>query len=130
MEYNETIPGVKSVIDDLSTKAANLTLNSLGDLLQNGTHSDVVLCIMNGSENDKEPIVEKEIKAHKLILSSSSTVFAAMFVHDLEESKQSRVVITDISPEVAEAMVQYIYNGKIDSMEKYAMELLEAADKV
>ena len=99
-------------------------------MLESGTLSDVVLCICSTDEDSEEPVLEKEIKAHKLILASRSPVFAAMFEHELEESKQNRVVITDIKPEVAEAMVRYIYAGKVDSFELYAMELLEAADKV
>ena len=90
----------------------------------------MVICITDTSEDQDEPSMVKEFKAHKSILASRSPVFAAMFEHDLEESKQNRVVITDIKLEVAEAMIRYIYAGKIDSIELYAMELLEAADKV
>src|SRR5699024_5992251 len=115
---------------ELGQVIANQTLDSYTHMLESGTLSDVILCICSTDEGSEEPVLEKEIKAHKLILASRSPVFAAMFEHELEESKQNRVVITDIKPEVAESMVRYIYAGKVDSFELYAMELLEAADKV
>src|SRR5699024_5020388 len=115
-------------IGELGQRAANHIQDI--HLLESGIHSDVVICITEDGDYNEGPMVVKEVKAHKLILASCSPVFAAMFEHDLEESKQNRVVISDIKPEVVEAMIRYIYAGKIDSIELYAMELLEAADKV
>ena len=83
--------------------------------------SDVVLCTADGGE----------FPAHKVILSARSSVFEAMFSHDqFVENKSNRVEIEDISKEVMEALLKYIYSGDIAQVKQYAVELLEAADKV
>lgn len=53
-----------------------------------------------------------------------------MFEHDLEESKQNRVEITDVDNDVMQEMMRYIYTGKAANLDKMAAELLAAADKV
>ena len=53
-----------------------------------------------------------------------------MFEHDLKESKQNRVEITDVEQEVMREMLKFIYTGKSSNLEKMADDLLAAADKV
>lgn len=53
-----------------------------------------------------------------------------MFQHNLEESKQNRVEITDMDQEVLGEMLKFIYTGKSTNLEKMADDLLAAADKV
>lgn len=68
---------------------------------------------------------------HKLILSLRSPVFAAMFNHrDLKENQKKQVEIDDISGEVMEALLKYIYSGDIRGITGIAGSLLSAADKV
>lgn len=68
---------------------------------------------------------------HKFILSARSSVFEKMFSHkEMAENRNKKVNITDISPEVMEHFIAYIYSGNIDAVTKYSTELLEAADKV
>ena len=90
-----------------------------GELLQNGRCSDVVL-----------KTGEKQLKAHKLVLSTRSPVFAAMFEHDCKEKLDSSVEITDVSGGVLEALLRYIYTGQVQSLDQFALELITAADKV
>ena len=54
---------------------------------------------------------EKEFRAHKLILSGRSPVFAQMFEHDMKEKSTNTVEIDDIEPEILEEMITYIYTG-------------------
>ena len=71
-----------------------------------------------------------EIKAHSILLASAdSPVLAAMFQHDCKESRNLVVEMEDISPEVFEEVLQYLYTGSIKEMDKLAMDLLVAADK-
>ena len=57
-------------------------------------------------------------------------VFNAMFAHEMEESKQNRVDITDVDHEVMREMLRFIYTGKAPNLDKMADDLLAAADKV
>ena len=53
----------------------------------------------------------KEFKAHKLILSARSPVFAGMFKHGMSESISNQVTIEDISSVTMEQLLVYIYSG-------------------
>ena len=51
-----------------------------------------------------------------------------MFQHDTAEAQKKEVEMTDVEPDVAEAMLNYIYTGSLHHSGKEA-ELLAAADK-
>lgn len=69
--------------------------------------------------------------AHKAVLAAQSPVFEAMFSHkDSKETQEGRVELIDISGEAVQQMLQYLYTGKVDQVDKYALELFVAADKV
>ncbi|KAL9890785.1 protein roadkill-like [Glossina fuscipes fuscipes] len=89
-----------------------------GDLLQTGKFSDVTLAVDG-----------HEIRAHKNILAARSSVFAAMFEHEMEERQLNRVVIADISHSVLNEMLTYIYTGKVSYLNDIALDLITAADK-
>lgn len=72
----------------------------------------------------------QEFKAHKAILAARSSVFRAMFEHEMEEKKQNRVDINDMEQDVLREMLLYIYSDKAPQLEKMADDLLAAADKV
>ena len=88
-------------------------------LLETGKQSDVVFVVG-----------DKEFLLHKTVLAARSEVFAAMFQSDLEEAKEGRVKIPDVSVEVFEQLLRYIYSGKIPDIDKFGLELLVVADKV
>ena len=86
---------------------------------------------MNGDFSDAVFVVGgHEFHLHKAILSKQSPVFQAMFSVDLKESQQNRVEIPDVSAEVFEVLLSYIYAGKIPPMDQFVVELFVAADKV
>ena len=85
------------------------------ELFQSGKWSDVTLVVG-----------DTELKAHKLILSARSPVFAALFV----EMQESKVTITDVSADVLQEVLRYIYTGKVEALKDNADKLLAAADKV
>ncbi|XP_057318274.1 speckle-type POZ protein-like [Microplitis mediator] len=72
---------------------------------------------------------DKEFQAHKIILMARSPVLAAMFSHEMIEKKQNKVSITDITPEIFEKVLEYIYTDEVIGLDEIADELLEAAEK-
>ena len=75
---------------------------------------------------------KQTLSAHKLILSARSPVFAAMFSYaNTKEAQENQVEITDISAEVFQQLLKYIYTGRVDSQDhrRHAEGLLAAADK-
>ena len=98
----------------------NEVLHDFGALLESGAHSDVTL-VFGG----------KEIPAHRAILAARSSVFAMMFKYgDSKEVQEARVEITDLDADVAHELLRYIYTGEVAGMDRFALELLSAADKV
>lgn len=73
------------------------------------------------------------IKAHSMILASASSVLAATFQNDFEESKDRIVEIKDINPHILERLLRYVYTGEAAADGKIpdedVEELLTAADK-
>ena len=73
----------------------------------------------------------KDFKVHKVLLAAKSDVFCAMFTTEsMCEYNDNRAIITDISAQVFEALIQYMYTGKIGkSLINIVHDLLIAADK-
>lgn len=71
----------------------------------------------------------KEFRCHKSILSARSTVFDAMFTHDMEENRKSKLSIVDLDSETVQDMIIYIYSGKVSGLDTKADRLLSAAEK-
>ncbi len=72
---------------------------------------------------------DKLIKAHRTLLAACS----AKFKKTLESvPKQSHIDYrnTGIEPEVAEKMIDFLYEENVENMEMYAKPLLKAADKL
>ena len=73
----------------------------------------------------------EKIGGHVYILSARSSVFAAMFHNDMQESKTGKVDIKDVQPEIFKQLLHYIYSGRISTplTEYTARPLFVAADK-
>lgn len=52
------------------------------------------------------------IPAHRLVLSSVSDYFAAMFTNNLRESQETEIQLWSIDPPALKACIQYIYTGQ------------------
>jgi speckle-type POZ protein len=98
----------------------NLTEN-YQSLLIGGKLADFTLAVVKDG---------KQFSVHKAILAAHSPVFAAMFEHDCEEKRKNKVEITDMDLDVCLEMIRFIYSGKVKELNRYAMELLVAANKV
>ena len=64
------------------------------------------------------------------VTQSLIVMLAAMFEHDMEEKKNSRVEVKDVEPEVMAELLRFIYTGKTAAnLDTMAADLLAAADK-
>jgi speckle-type POZ protein len=73
-----------------------------------------------------------EFPAHKLILSTRSKVFAAIFKHPMREQSTNQIEIEDIKPEVFNQLLRFIYTGGVQFeklSETMVVDLFIAADK-
>ena len=76
------------------------------------------------------PITQgREFKCHQNILAGRSSVFDAMFSHDMEERRSSKVDIQDLDSDTVHDMIIYIYSGKVEKIDDKAPGLLSAAEK-
>ena len=74
---------------------------------------------------------ERLFPAHKFVLKLRSSVFAAMFSGDFVENQMEKPIeIFEISGQVMEAMLAYIYCRSFDGWKEIAGELAVAADMV
>jgi hypothetical protein len=76
-------------------------------------------------------LTSEKIGAHKSILSARSPVFAAMFHHDMQESKTGQIAIDEIERNVFYQLLHFIYSGRtsVPLTETTAQQLLAAANK-
>ena len=91
---------------------------------------DIGNIFTNGKFTDCSITCEgKEFRCHKSILAARSSVFDAMFTHNMEEKISSRVDIIDLDSETVQDMITYIYSGKVGELDGKATGLLSAAEK-
>lgn len=76
--------------------------NEFGRLLKDGSFADFTF-----------NVDDEKIKAHKVILASSSRYFEAMFKSQMIESQTSCIAVTDLKPDVIRTMLGFIYTGLI-----------------
>jgi len=122
LEYAHTTTTTSNVHHTLSLptneKEDSSLTKDLGQLLSTNEGSNICF-VING----------QEIKAHKLIISARSPVFAAMFTSGMKENLVNRVDIEDVSPDVFQALLHFIYTDQVDFAEVDAKDLLIAANK-
>ncbi|CAL1296284.1 unnamed protein product [Larinioides sclopetarius] len=72
----------------------------------------------------------KTFPAHKIILSTRSPVFKAMFTSNMKEKSSKIVDIEDMDDDTVHRMLLYIYTADIEDLHwESALQLYEAADK-
>lgn len=114
-------------------------LNSIKDNIQKPlvctSKTDNLLDQLEHSFNDQTlkdvtfKVRNQEFKAHKVILSIRSPVFAAMFNSKMTEELTSVVEIEDMNPIIFQKMLRFIYTDKVEDLEKSAMDLYYLAEK-
>jgi speckle-type POZ protein len=70
----------------------------------------------------------EKIAAHKNILAARSSVFAAMFQHNMQENRINETEVTDVTPAAFKQLLRFIYTGYCE-VGLLAEELLVAANK-
>ena len=68
-----------------------------------------------------------KIPAHKVVLSSSSRYFCAMFTGPCAESDQNIVELLDVTEGAITLLIDYIYMGRIEIKTSNVQSLLQAA---
>ncbi len=68
---------------------------------------------------------------HKFVMGARSDVFRAMFSHDMKESQDGRVEVTDTSPEVVGQFLKFVYTDGFDDGGNFrtVSQLLPLAEK-
>ncbi len=66
----------------------------------------------------------KSIKVHKVVLAASSPMFASWI-----ENRQYGLKFDNLKFEIVQEMINFIYDGKVKEMGKYAPSLLKIADE-
>jgi kelch-like protein 20 len=100
----------------VSERHPKLILDQIQQLRRNNELCDVLITCGN-----------LKINAHKIILSSSSPYFRAMFTCELVESKQTEIRINDLDELAMEMLIDFCYTSKITVDEKNVQNLLPAA---
>lgn len=130
----EVLQSGDQVDGDLSVSSTRKHGRKLGDsiledyqtLLDSGDYSDVSLVLKNGPGDDDQRVVP----AHKAVLSARSAYFADAFrenPHLGELTLKLPEVQNSLNSEVLTDLLRYIYTGRLQSLDRYAVELLEAA---
>ncbi|KAL6953829.1 hypothetical protein U1Q18_046959 [Sarracenia purpurea var. burkii] len=97
----------------------NRLSEDFGSMLKNRKFADVTI-VVNGTE----------YPVHRTVLAARSAVFSAMFEQNgMKESEKNRIDVTDISEDVMEEMLRYIYTANVKNLNDIADDLFEAADK-
>ncbi|XP_052069410.1 kelch-like protein 2 [Mytilus californianus] len=71
---------------------------------------------------------DTEIPAHKVVLSSCTSYFYAMFTQDLAEAKAERITLQEIDPKALVLLIDFVYTSEIHVTEENVQTLLPAAN--
>lgn len=114
----ETNSNYESLYKDMEKQIRLKEFDDFEKLFENGEHSDLVIIVE-----------DKKLLAHKCILSTKSSVFAAMFQLNMIEKTEKIVEINDIRFEVMRELLRFFYIGKVGDIKNLALDLYKAADK-
>ncbi|TNN85481.1 Kelch-like protein 20 [Liparis tanakae] len=95
----------------------NTVLQGLNSLRLNNAFCDVTLCCGG-----------QEFPCHRIVLASFSSYFQAMFSTNLIESKQERVAINGVEPQMIGMLVSYAYTSEVYISKANVQALLAAAN--
>lgn len=96
-------------------------------------HAHHLLSKMDGLRRERQlcdvvlQVGQREISAHRLVLSACSQYFCAMFTNQMLESKQEYVTLSDIDANSVEEIVNFAYTGEIEINEDNVQQLLKAS---
>ena len=82
---------------------------------------DVILEIGSGDD-------QARLKAHRIVLCAASPFFYNAFNSDMKEKKEGMIRLEEMSRNVMEEVLEYLYTGHVDINEANAFDLMSAAD--
>ena len=82
-------------------------------------------CLQDTFADGTVACLDKFFPVHKLILSSCSDYFNQVF--EMTGDKNSIVILKDVSPDIFEALLSYMYDGKVDITKDKIPDLIKAA---
>ncbi|KAK1171963.1 kelch-like protein 40b [Acipenser oxyrinchus oxyrinchus] len=103
--------------EELRIYQQTLLQDGLSDLLENDKFVDCTL-----------KVKDKKFPCHRLVLAACSPYFRAMFLSEMEESKQKEIVLEDVEPEVLGRILKYIYTSEIEITEQNVQDIFSAAN--
>ena len=122
MRYQDTFSKTSGCLPSISpatgTGSCVDRFDLLKQLFQSKSQSDIIIHVN-----------EKKFKAHKLILSTRSPVFLAMFEKNHTEKKTNTLKIEGIEPTVFAEVLRFIYTDEVENLDELAAELLAAAER-
>lgn len=72
----------------------------------------------------------RKLSAHRFVLSAGSPVFSAMLKNDMKEKQEGSVEITDLTYEILEEILNFMYSGKIKKLDYETVDgILLGAEK-
>ncbi|XP_066546115.1 kelch-like protein diablo isoform X2 [Amia ocellicauda] len=101
----------------VEARHSNKVLEGLNSLRLNNAFCDVILCCGG-----------QEFPCHRIVLASFSSYFQAMFSTDLMESRQERVAINGVEPQMIGVLVNYAYTAEVVITKANVQALLAAAN--
>ena len=115
MDYDVFEREPESVVHEADQDLGRKALQFMNSLRKQHKFCDVTL-----------KVGKLQIPAHKVVLSSGSHYFCAMFTGPCTESDQSVVELRDVSEAAITLLVDYIYVGKIEIKTSNVQSLLQA----
>lgn len=117
-----TVQFINDDLEDASRGQPSLPkstlVTNLASLLQNDQFADLTISVSS-----------ETFRAHKALLVARSSVFAAMFQHDMQEAQRNQITIKDMEPKVFREVLRFIYTDQVEGLTQMACELLAAADR-
>ena len=72
----------------------------------------------------------EEFPAHRIVLAANSDFMNALFSSGMRDSDSDVVVLADVTPRIFGAVLDYIYDGRVEVEENQLLAILEAAAKL
>ncbi|XP_078352142.1 kelch-like protein 7 [Oculina patagonica] len=92
------------------------------DIQRRNEHCCDVLLEVGSGDN------QARLKAHRIVLCAASPFFFNAFNSDMKEKKEGVIRLEQITKDVMEEVLKYLYTGRVDISETNACDLMAVAD--
>ncbi|KAK0161734.1 hypothetical protein PV327_008152 [Microctonus hyperodae] len=112
--------------------SCTITWHGFKDSLPNAIHANLKNFNSSPDLSDMKIVIGKEeIPVHKMILASYSPVFLTMFKANMKESRDKRIIVTDIDVNIMKKVIDFMYTGALhpDPEVPDLLSILNVAEK-